>query len=123
MIDFKNGVMKQKPIENSEGKAAVAPMLIDGEEVIAAFKSIRDKLVFTDKRIIVVNVQGLTGTKTDYTSLPYSKINAFSAETAGTFDRDCEIELWISAIGKIKLELKGNFDIKAFNKVISKYVL
>ncbi|NMU26893.1 PH domain-containing protein, partial [Vibrio parahaemolyticus] len=64
--------------------------LIDGETIFAAFKTVRDQVVFTNKRVIAANVQGITGSKVDYTSLPYSKINAFSIETSGTFDLDCE---------------------------------
>lgn len=83
----------------------------------------RDFVVFTNKRIITVNVQGLTGKKVDYTSLPYSKITAYSIETAGTFDLDSELELWFSGLGKVKLEFKGNVDIKEINRVISNHCL
>ncbi|NLO83293.1 MAG: PH domain-containing protein [Clostridiales bacterium] len=123
MIDFKNGWFKLAPISKAEGEMTVGPMLLDDEEVIEAFKSVRDKLIFTNKRIIAVNVQGVTGKKVDYTSLPYSRIQAFSVETAGVFDRDCELEVYISSIGRIKFELRGSFDIRAFNKAISKYIL
>lgn len=123
MIDFKNGWFKLSPIPKEDGEKAVVPLLIDQEEVIAAFKSVRDKLVFTDKRIIAVNVQGLTGSKVDYTSIPYSRVQAFSVETAGVFDRDCELDIYVSAIGKIKFELRGSFDIRAFNRAIGKYIL
>ena len=103
-----------KPISN---------FLLEDETVLAVFKTIRDQLVFTSKRIIAANVQGLTGKKVDYTSIPYSKIQTFSVESSGTLERDCEIEIYISSIGKIRFEIRGNFDIIAFNKVISKYVL
>ena len=96
---------------------------IDGETVMSTFQTVRDMVVFTNKRIITINVQGITGTKKDYTSLPYSKIQAFSVETAGLLDLDCELELWFSGLGKVKLEFKGNFDIAAFNKVLSNYIL
>jgi len=97
--------------------------LIEGESVLSCFKTVRDQLVFTNKRIIAANVQGITGKKVDYTSIPYSKIQTFSVETAGTLDLDCEIEIYISSIGMIRFEIKGNFDIVKFNKVISQYVL
>ena len=104
MIDFKNGWFKLAPISKAEGEMTVGPMLLDDEEVIEAFKSVRDKLIFTNKRIIAVNVQGVTGKKVDYTSLPYSRIQAFSVETAGVFDSDCELEVYISSIGRIKFD-------------------
>ncbi|GAK87454.1 GTPases - sulfate adenylate transferase subunit 1 [Vibrio ponticus] len=83
----------------------------------------RDQVVFTNKRVIAANVQGLTGSKVDYTSLPYSKVNAFSIETSGTFDLDCEIELYLSEVGRVRFEIKGTFDIVQFNRIISEYVL
>ncbi len=124
MIDFKNAdYLKLKPVDNSEGLQMVNPMLIEGEEIFATFRTVRDLVVFTTKRAIAVNVQGLTGSKKDFTSLPYSKIQAFSVETAGALDLDCEMELWFSGLGRVKFEFKGNFDIRGFNKHISKYIL
>jgi hypothetical protein len=61
---------------------------------------VRDFVVFTDKRLIAVNVQGMTGKKRDFTSLPYSKIQAFPIETADSFDLDAELDLWFSGLGK-----------------------
>ena len=81
------------------------------------------QVVFTNKRVIAVNVQDITGKKKDFTSMPYNKIQVFSVETAGTLDLDSELELWFSGVGKVKFEFKGSFDIKAFNKIISHYVL
>lgn len=124
MIDFKNAsYLKLKPVDNAEGQSMVAPMLIDGENIMSAFRTARDMVIFTNKRIISVNVQGITGAKKDFTSLPYSKIQAFSVETAGVLDLDCEMELWFSGLGKVRFEFKGNFDIRSFNKFLSGYVL
>jgi hypothetical protein len=120
MIDFANGsVLKLKPIDTSEGQSIVGPLLVDGERVTAAFKGGRDTVIFTDKRIITVNVQGLTGKKTDYSSLPFAKIQAFSVETAGTFDRDAELELYFSGLGKVKLEFSGSVDIRQMGRDIA----
>lgn len=94
-----------------------------GEEVIGCYKSIRDHVVFTNKRIISVNVQGLTGKKKDYTSMPYAKIQVFSVETAGVFDLDSELELYFSGIGKVKFEFSGGSDIVQIGKIIGEYVL
>ncbi len=124
MIDFNsNTIFKLSPIKDGKMLPAINEFLIDGEQVLSAFQTIRDQVVFTNKRVIAANVQGLTGRKTDYTSIPYSKIQTFSVETAGVLDLDCEIELYISAVGKVKFEIKGNFDIVKFNKIISSYVL
>lgn len=124
MIDFKNSsVFKLKPIEVSKARDDFHKFLIDGEEILAAFKSVRDQVIFTNKRVIAANVQGITSSKVDYTSLPYSKVNAFSVETSGTFDLDCEIELYLSEIGRVRFEIKGSFDIVQFNRIVSGYVL
>ena len=123
MIDFENGFVKLRPISTADVMDMVEPMLVDGETVFAAFAAIRDKLIFTTKRIIAVNQQGMIGTKVDFTSLPYNKIQAFSVETSGTFDRDCELEIYISSIGLISFEFTGGFDIKGFNRLMSTYVL
>jgi len=82
-------------------------MMVEGEDIFACFKSIRDMIIFTNKRIVAVNVQGITGSKKDFTSLPYSKVQAFSVETAGTLDLDCELVLWFSGLGKVKFEFKA----------------
>src|SRR4051794_22905741 len=85
MIDFSNGsVFKLSPASNGDIAPAVQPLVIPGEEIVACFKAVRDFVVFTNKRLIAVNVQGMTGKKRDFTSLPYNKIQAFSIETAGT---------------------------------------
>jgi hypothetical protein len=90
---------------------------------VACFKAMRDFVVFTNKRVVAVNVQGMTGKKRDFTSLPYSKVQAFSIETAGTFDLDAELDLWFSGLGKVRLEFKGNADVRALGQMIASYVL
>ena len=79
--------------------------------------------MFTDKRIIAINVQGITGKKKDLTTLPYSRIQAYSIETAGTLDLDTELELWFSGLGKVRFEFKGSFDITYLNKLIGGFIL
>ena len=124
MIDFKNpSYMKLHEIPADEAYSLVSMMLIDGETLFAAFKTTRDHVVFTNKRVIAINIQGMTGKKKDYTSLPYSKVQAFSVETAGWMDLDSEMELWFSSVGSVRFEFKSRFDILSFNKLISSYIL
>ena len=124
MIDFKNAeYLKLKPVDNSTFSSTIQPMFVNGEEIIASFKTIRDGVVFTTKRIFAINVQGLTGKKVDYTSLPYSKIQAFSVETAGVIDLDSELELWFSGLGKVKFEFVSRADVSQICKMISQLVL
>jgi hypothetical protein len=124
VIDFSNGsVFKLSPINPQDIMPAVAPLLIQGEQAISCFKAVRDFVVFTNKRLIAVNVQGITGKKRDFTSLPYSKIQAFSIETAGTFDLDAELDLWFSGLGKVRLEFKGKSDVRQLSHMIATYTL
>lgn len=124
MIDFKNAnFLKLKPVGNESFSHMITPMFIDGESIIQSFQSIRDGVVFTNKRIFAINVQGFTGKKKDFTSLPYSKIQVFSVETAGVFDIDSELELWFSGLGKVKFEFVSSADVAAICKSISSFVL
>ena len=123
MIDFQNGlIFKLKKTDSSAAQGA-APRFVDGESVIGCYKAIRDYVVFTNKRIISVNVQGVTGKKKDYTSIPYSKVQVFSVETSGVLDMDSELELYISSVGKIKFEFTGASDIVRIGQIIGNYVL
>lgn len=124
MIDFQNAsFMKLKPVPESDFEGMVSPMLVEGEVILSTFRGIRDGIVFTNKRIISINVQGITGKKKDFTSLPYSKIQAFSVETSGVIDLDCELELWFSGMGKVKFEFVSKADVSTLCRTISGFVL
>ena len=123
MIDFQNGTLfKLKKVDYKEF-TDYARLLLPDEKVISVYKTVRDHVVFTTLRIIAVNVQGLTGTKKDFSILPYSKIQAFSIETAGTFDLDSELELYFSALGKVRFEFTGSSDIVRIGQAISTFLL
>ena len=98
-------------------------MFITGETILSSFQTVRDGVVFTNKRIFAINVQGITGKKKDFTSLPYSKIQAFSVETAGVLDLDSELELWFSGMGKVKFEFVSRADVSGICRIISGFVL
>jgi len=112
MIDFTNSrFIKLSNVAPESLRAQIAHVLVEGEELKLAAKGARDFVVFTDKRVLVVNVQGMTGKKVDVSSLPLKGIQAFSIETAGTFDRDSELDMWFSGLGHVKLEFAGSFDL------------
>lgn len=124
MVDFKNSTyLKLKQVKREEMQSLVEPLLIDGEFLAAAYKSVRDCVLFTNKRVISVNIQGVTGKKRDFTSLPYSKIVAFSIETSGVMDIDSELELWFSSLGRVVFEFTGNCNITEIGQMIAKYTL
>ena len=124
MIDFQNkAVFKLTKTNPDNVTKEISPLLVSGENIISAYSSFRDYVVFTNKRIIAVNVQGMTGKKKDFTSLPYSKVQVFSIETAGMLDMDSELELYFSGLGRVKFEISGSNDISEIGKLISDFVL
>ena len=124
MIDFKNAsFLKLKPVSNSDFSGMITPLFVPGEEIIQSFRGIRDGVVFTNKRIFAINIQGLTGKKKDFTSLPYSKIQAFSIETAGVLDLDSELDLWFSGMGNVRFEFIASADVARICQMISARVL
>jgi len=102
----------------------VHDLLIPNETVKNAYRIIRDTFIFTNKRLILIDKQGVTGKKTEYHSIPYKNIVHFSVETAGTFDLDAELKIWVSGSS---LPIQKNFN-KATNiykvqSVLAQYVL
>ncbi|GAB3824024.1 PH domain-containing protein [Pontibacter rugosus] len=101
------------------------PILMDTEQIERAYKLIRDMLVFTNKRLILVNKQGLTGSKTDYQSIPYSSIKMFSKESAGIGDLDAELKIWLTGESEptIKQDFRKGDNINEAYRVLSRHVL
>ena len=124
MIDFKNGsyfkLSKNTVVTHA---STISPIMIPGEYIIAEYTALRDFVVFTNKRIIAVNVQGITGKKKDFTSLPYTKVQAFSIETAGVLDWDAELEIYFSGLGIVTFDFIGDSDITEIGKMISEKIL
>lgn len=101
----------------------VTDLLTEAEEAVAAYKTFRDAAIFTTKRLIVRDAQGVTGKKVEIYSLPYSRIDMWSSENAGKiFDVNAEIELWTRA-GHIKVKLDKKIDIRRLDKLIAWAVL
>lgn len=97
-------------------------LLVQDEHAIASFKTFRDSATFTTKRLIVRDAQGMSGKKVEIYSLPYSAINMWSSENAGTFDWNSEIELWTRA-GHIKVKLGKGADVRRIDSLIAWAVL
>lgn len=101
----------------------VSDMLVNGETAVAAYKTIRDVAVFTSKRLIVKDAQGLTGKKIEIYSLPYSSIVMWSTENAGKLlDLSAEVELWTKA-GHVKVKLSKDCDVRKFDILIANATL
>lgn len=111
-------------VSEEEIRDEISFVLTEGEKVQHAYKLIRDLFVFTDKRLILLDKQGLTGSKREYISIPYKHISHYSIETAGHFDMDSELRIWITGHAlPVKKELKKNSNIEALQKTIATYVL
>lgn len=111
-------LVSECPIPND-----VEDLLVEGEVAVAAYRTFRDSAIFTNKRLIVRDAQGLSGKKVEIYSLPYSSINMWSTENAGKFlDFNSEVELWTRA-GHIKINLQKGVDIRKFDKLIANALL
>jgi hypothetical protein len=98
--------------------------MVEGETVVKAFRIVRDLFIFTDKRLILIDKQGMSGKKAEYHSIPYHWISHFSVETAGTFDMDAEMKIYISGgSSPIHREFKRGTDIIGVQKVLARFIL
>ena len=126
MINFnKDSVFNLRQIDIAKVRDEVSSYLIEGEEIIDAFQTIRDQVVFTNKRIISIDVQGITGKRKSFATLPYSTIQFYEIQTQGFFEIFPDTELFIQYANgfKAQFEFKGNVDICRIGKIISTYVL
>lgn len=100
-------------------------LLLEDEQIEMGFKLIRDVYIFTNKRLILVNKQGLTGKKVDMLSLPYKAISRFSLETAGHFDLDAELKIWVSSATEptISKTFNTSVDVYAVQRLLASHVL
>lgn len=95
-------------------------LLIDTEQIELGFTLFRDVFMFTNKRLILVDIQGITGSKVEYKSMPYKSISRFSLETSGTFDLDAELKIWISSEDLPSVSKKFNKSINVYE--VQKYL-
>ena len=101
-----------------------AQLLAEGETIEVGFAVFRDTFIFTDKRLIIIDVQGMTGKKIEYLSIPYSKITKFSIETSGRFDLDAELKIWIgSDPSPIQKKFNKKVNIYDLQKVLAQFTL
>jgi hypothetical protein len=118
------GLFSAHEIDPDEIGRKYGAILIEGETVLVAFKTVRDTAFLTDHRFVVVNVQGVTGSKVAVQSVPYRSIVRFSVETAGTFDLDADLNIWVSsAAAPIGVKISRKSDTVAIHKLLSEKVL
>lgn len=125
-INFnEDSVWNLRAIKPESVRADVNGLLIGGETIVSAFQTVRDQLVFTNKRIIAIDVQGVTGKRKSFTTLPYSKVQFFIIQTPGFMElfSDTELLLMFSNGFTAKFEFRGSVDIGQISRVISQYAL
>lgn len=112
-------------VSREELSKKYSQLLTDNEVIELGFKLIRDTIIFTNKRLILIDVQGLTGSKTEYKSITYKSITRFSIETAGTFDLDAELKIWISSetIPSIKKQFNKSVNVYEVQRLLAHHVL
>jgi hypothetical protein len=100
-------------------------LLTEVEEIELGFKLVRDTFIFTNKRLILVDVQGITGNKQEYKSVTYKSVSRFSIETAGTFDLDAELKIWISSEAQPSIKKQFNKSVNVYDvqKILAYHVL
>lgn len=101
-----------------------AQLLAEGETIEVGFAVFRDTFIFTDKRLMIVDIQGMTGKKIEYLSIPYSKITKFSIETSGRFDLDAELKIWVgSDPSPIQKKFNKKVNIYDLQRVLAQFTL
>ena len=118
-----SNLMNLKSVSVSQIRPEVSEILVPVEDIIQCFQTVRDQVLFTSKRVFVVNVQGITGKKVSYYSYPYSKVQYFGIETAGVLDIDSELVLVFSDGNRLQFDFKAGVNIKGICAGISKYIL
>lgn len=122
-IKLDSNFINLKSISKDEIREEIPELLVEKEKIIAAFKTIRDQVIFTNKRIFVVNVQGLIGKKVSYFTYPYSKIQYYGIETAGLIDIDSELLLKFNDGTSLRFDFKTSVNIKEINQILSEHIL
>ena len=112
-------------IDREKLEKEYSKLLIESEVIELGFKLIRDTFIFTNKRMIMIDVQGVTGNKLEYFSVPYKSISRFSIESAGTFDLEAELKIWISSEQhpSIRKNFTRSVDVYEVQKVLAHYVM
>ena len=125
MINFTNNsqIFKMSEVSPDTFEKTVSMFYIDGEETIACYKAMRDYMIFTNKRMIVVDVQGIMGKKQDFSSFPYSKIQEFSVKTAGILDVDTDVDIVFAGLGTIHLEFTTQTNVAKLLRLIGGFTL
>ena len=111
-------------VDVTQAEQQLAHILLPGEEIHRAYRVLRDMFIFTSKRLILIDRQGMTGSKVAFVSIPYKSIRFFSVESAGTFDLDAELKIWIAGMaGPIQRQFPRGPSIYEVQVALAHYVM
>ncbi len=97
-------------------------IIFEEEEVLYAFTSFRDCIILTTKRLIICDVQGITGSKIEYLTIPYSKVSCYSLEAAGTLDLEVDLKVWVSGYGVVERKIAKGVNVAAMSKILAAHI-
>ncbi len=109
-------------IASEEGRELYDDFITEGESIFLSYRHKRDRVIFTDRKIIAIDIQGITGKKKEFRIFPYAKISSFSVETAGTLDLDSDLKIWVSGVGVFGIKLGKKIDLREIGKLLSEKV-
>lgn len=109
-------------VTDEAGRGLFDMFLAQDEPIVLYYRHTRDKVIFTDRKIIAIDVQGITGKKKEFRMFPYSKVTSFSVETAGTFDWDSDLKIWVSGVGVFGVKLGKKIDITEVGRLLSEKI-
>ena len=115
---------RDKPMQNlirvkeKEICKNVQELLLDGEQIVGAYKTVRDQAVFTSHRIFIVDMQGVTGTRQEIFVLPYRKIVHF-----GDPLQTSQLTVCYADEHEMKFGFIGQEELLAVAKAISRCIL
>ncbi len=106
-------------VSPDDGRELFDFVISEDEQILLSFKSVRDRLIVTNKKLLIIDIQGILGRKKEYMIIPFSKITAFSCESAGTFDLDAELKIWASGINQMQFEFLKGTDIRPLTRILN----
>lgn len=122
MVEFESGFIKLMKTDENGINNTVSKLILPDEKIVGVFKTVRDSVVFTDRRIIATDVKGI-GKKQDVTTIPYRMLNKFSIQTSGVLDADSELEIHLICGETLKFEFLGGKSVYEIGQALAKYAL
>ena len=118
------GIFSSHEVDVAEIVEKFGTVLLPGEQVLAAFRSVRDHAFLTDLRFVLIDVQGITGSKVEMMSVPYRSVVRFSVETAGTLDLDTDLKIWVSGTtAPLQVKISRKADPEGIQRLLAQHVL